>query len=430
MATVLINDEYLTDIAVAIRNKNNSETLYKPKEMAAAIDAITGGGAEPAVIEALTITANGTYTAPEGVDGYSPITVEVASVSGDLPPEAFIIKDDCTNRLAYNGWNWYVDLYGNQITSKDISSLHNFAYGSTTLTQIPFDLNITSDCNRYTGAFYNCYRLTEAPRIVGQLAIPTTSYKGYSDIDSLFSNCRAIREIPYDYFHTFGGVDYWTSDKIRLATSGCRGNIFQNCYSLRALPDINILKNKYAYYNCLYYSMCTACHSLGEIRDLVVLDEAAYTSNMFVNIVSRCRRLQAFTFETNEDGSPKIAQWKNQTLDLSYEVGYSSSGAYSIMIGYGNSEDKHVGSVEEYEALKNDPDWWTIDPYFSRYNKASAIETINSLPDVSAYGTNTIKFKTGDGSVGANTDGGAIADLTEEEIAVAAAKGWTVSLVN
>jgi hypothetical protein len=43
-----------------------------------------------------------------------------------------------------------------------------------------------------------------------------------------------------------------------------------------------------------------------------------------------------------------------------------------------------------------------------------------------AGGTNTIKFK---GIAGSKTDGGAINTLTEEEIAVAAAKGWTVTLV-
>ena len=68
---------------------------------------------------------------------------------------------------------------------------------------------------------------------------------------------------------------------------------------------------------------------------------------------------------------------------------------------------------------------------YSRYNHNSAVRTINSLPDTSAYlatagGTNTIKFE---GQSGASTDGGAINTLTEEEIAVATAKGWSVALV-
>ena len=68
---------------------------------------------------------------------------------------------------------------------------------------------------------------------------------------------------------------------------------------------------------------------------------------------------------------------------------------------------------------------------YSRYNHDSAVATINSLPDTSAYlaangGTNTIKFK---GAAGSATDGGAINTLTEEEIAVATAKGWTCSFV-
>jgi hypothetical protein len=68
-------------------------------------------------------------------------------------------------------------------------------------------------------------------------------------------------------------------------------------------------------------------------------------------------------------------------------------------------------------------------PVYSRYNHDSAVETINSLPDTSAYlaengGTNTIQFNSVSGKL---TDGGAINTLTEEEIAVAVARGWTVS---
>jgi hypothetical protein len=85
-----------------------------------------------------------------------------------------------------------------------------------------------------------------------------------------------------------------------------------------------------------------------------------------------------------------------------------------------------VPYMDYVQALKDNPDWWTCDVNYSRYNHDSAVATINSLPDCSATGTNTIKFK---GTMGAKTDGGAINTLTEEEIAVAAAKGWTVSLV-
>ena len=54
------------------------------------------------------------------------------------------------------------------------------------------------------------------------------------------------------------------------------------------------------------------------------------------------------------------------------------------------------------------------------------IEYIYNAVKATAGGTNTIKFN---GAAGSATDGGAINTLTEEEIAVATAKGWTVSLV-
>ena len=44
----------------------------------------TGGGAAESVIEALSVTDNGTYTAPDGVDGYSPVTVNVSSGGGAI----------------------------------------------------------------------------------------------------------------------------------------------------------------------------------------------------------------------------------------------------------------------------------------------------------------------------------------------------------
>lgn len=66
MSKVFVTDTYLTDIGNAIREKNGETTTYKPSEMAAAIQAISGGGEQPKLnaptikitVDTLTITAN------------------------------------------------------------------------------------------------------------------------------------------------------------------------------------------------------------------------------------------------------------------------------------------------------------------------------------------------------------------------------------
>ena len=112
---------------------------------------------------------------------------------------------------------------------------------------------------------------------------------------------------------------------------------------------------------------------------------------------------------------------------MSSYVGYALQDGNIISFNSGITTAKKVTDATSYAALKNDPDWYTLDVAYSRYDHDSAVETINSLPDVSgAGGTNTIKFK---GASGSATDAGAINTLTSAEIAVATAKGWTVSLV-
>ena len=125
---------------------------------------------------------------------------------------------------------------------------------------------------------------------------------------------------------------------------------------------------------------------------------------------------------------PYSCNWKNQVINLSY-IGYSSGIDQICNYNSGITQDKNVINNTTYQALKNDPDWFTCDYSYSRYNHDSAVRTINSLPDTSSYlatagGTNTIKFNQ---LSGVNTDGGAINTLTDAEIAVATAKGWTVT---
>ena len=102
-------------------------------------------------------------------------------------------------------------------------------------------------------------------------------------------------------------------------------------------------------------------------------------------------------------------------------------GVPSLLVLNKFGSEKRVTDATSYQALKNDPDWWTTDIAYSKYNHDSAVRTLNSLPDVSisGSGSSTIKFT---GNAGWATDGGPIKNLTSSEIAVATAKGWTVAL--
>ena len=215
-------------------------------------------------------------------------------------------------------------------------------------------------------------------------------------------------------------------------------NILQNLSSLRSVPSwfykLKLNHESTAYpsaTNGLYYNMINNCNSLDEIKNIPVWKcKGAQTSTMFASTFSQTNRVKSITFETNEDGSPIITEWKSQTIDLSVSTGWTSNQASIINYNSGITIDKKVNDDARYQELKNDIDWFATTFDYSRYNHDSAVETINSLPDTSAYlatagGTNTIKFK---GDAGKLTDGGAINTLTAEEIAVATAKGWTVTL--
>ena len=83
MANVIVDENSLAGIAEAIRDKLNVETLYKPGEMAAAIESISGGGGGSTLIEK-SISANGTYNASDdSADGYSKVAVNVPASAVD-----------------------------------------------------------------------------------------------------------------------------------------------------------------------------------------------------------------------------------------------------------------------------------------------------------------------------------------------------------
>ena len=385
MSKVLVNETSLSGIANSIRAKNGTTDTYKPSEMPAAIDAIQTGG----TVEALDITANGTYTAPEGVDGYSPITVNVPQ-DGSPPESAFVISGDCSYRFTSGGWDWFIEQYGNKITTSNISNTRFIFYFSN-LKTIPFEININDSC------FY---------------------------IQNMFESAKYLRYLPTI---NIPENPRWN----QVPYSDCR-YMFRYCYSLRKITEENkrFVQSLYRSNSLHIDQMFSGCYALDEINDFTVGSDFVIISNDFLSVFDLCFHLKNMTFMT-DNGTPYVRSWKSQTIDLSNYVGYGSTSRSFCDYNSGISSSKQVKDDATYQALKDDPDWFTTNVAYSRYNHDSAVATINSLPDTSAYlatagGTNTIKFK---GDAGSATDGGAINTLTEEEIAVAAAKGWTVTLV-
>lgn len=372
MANVLVNEDSLTGIADAIRGKNGSTDTYKPSEMAAAISAISGGGGP------------------------------------SIPDSAFVLSGVCSY-WDYNGkWDTFIEAYKDKWSTNNLVDC-SFMFSGSKLTSIPFNINVV-----YGVILANIFvssNFTTVPRINGNNIT-------VQSISNMFSNAKKIKDIPDDYFNFI--TDTYSSSTSLIG-------VFNQCNNLRNFPSsFNSVIKKFkgtSYIYSPYYNLCCSCNSLNEITNLGVTPTTV-ASNEFTSSFYSCRRLKSLTFESNQ-----TANWKYHTIDLSLYVGYGFSQSDATAAGI--SVDKEVKDATTYAALKDDADWWTRDIAYSRYNHDSAVATINSLPDTSAYlatagGTNTIKFA---GASGSATDGGAINTLTEEEIAVATAKGWTVTLV-
>lgn len=321
--------------------------------------------------------------------------------------------------FSYNSWNNIIEKGAfetkNLITDSSSSGLGGSPqagafYKCTELTEIPFSLNFKSN----NGVdLQNCFKYCNELK-----HLPDIQCDEINNLNYTFNNCSLITEIPQCYYTpTYTAKQY--------------NGLFEYCTSLRVIPQqlLNKIIPNNGSLNTIY-CLFSRLYIIDEINGAPV-NLARLSSNRHASLCEFCFRIKSFTFRM-DNGAPIISQWSEQVIDLSKNNGYALAASGTNSCIYGDiTSDKLVSDETSYNALKNDPDWWTNKVEYSRYNKLSAIETINSLPDTSAYlaengGTNTIKFK---GAAGSATDGGAINTMTEEEIAVATAKGWTVSFV-
>jgi hypothetical protein len=370
----------LTAIADAIREKGNTTELLTLDAMPAAIAALEVGGGG----------------------------------SGEGDEDIKLHWEGSLKDWNKNGkWDWYFLKYGNKITTDRVQDIDG-SFNSCSLETIPFDFNFVGSSGAST---YTMFQYCRYLKHIGDFV----NLK-FTNTGNMFSGCTLLRQLP-NFINCSNGA---------ISSSDRKSSMFANCYSLRSIPE-NLLKEVYStkVTSSCFANMFENCYVLDEIVGLSP-QSGTLTTNNFASAFTYCYRLKNIIFDTKEDGKPYIVNWKNQGIELYNGVGWLTQADNVLTTNYnsGITVDKKVTDETNYPTLKNDPDWFTGSAYYSRFNKTSALNLINSLPDASAYlatqsgGMNSIVFRQ---DAGKNTDGGQIGDITEEEIAVATAKGWTIS---
>lgn len=227
MAIVTTDNQHYTDIAAAIRSKNGTETQYKPSEMAAAIQAISGGG-EPEPPDDgktrlyITVPANampdrppprnqvplyiqqtvangvtidwGDGTTPETLPGTGAVnTKHTYEQAGDYvisldPAEGCELGfgnglgSYCVMGSTGNSGKVYCNMLQKVYIGKNVTSIGNYAFGYCySLTSISIPDGVTSIGDN---AFRNCYGMKE--------------YHFLSTTPPTLGNTNIFNEIPSD----------------------------------------------------------------------------------------------------------------------------------------------------------------------------------------------------------------------------------------
>lgn len=383
MSKYAINDTTLTAIADSIRAKGGTSDPIQVSNFASAIANLPSGG--------------GLNTTIEG--------------------------GDCSYFFARS--SWFADLLQDyHFTFNNPTSIsYMFENNPTLVDASNVSFNISNPCSANA-----LFQMNSQLRYLPQ----GLTYLHGTNLSSVFNGCSRLTSDEVNAWFSIV-VDYPTS-VLGRANQFYFSNTFNGCYSIRNVnPSLEKICHAARVTIFSSNSVSTAfqyCYTLDEVKNFPVWISNNETSNRFNDTFYHLSRAKDVIFDT-DNGVPYTVNWKNQTIELCYLVGYNTNTSPFLNYNAGITADKQVIDAASYQALKNDPDWFTTDIAYARYNHDSAVNTINSLPDTSAYlatagGTNTIKFK---GDAGSATDGGAINTLTEEEIAVATAKGWTVAFI-
>ena len=181
------------------------------------VTATGGGGTADPVIRALNVAKNGTYTAPDGVDGYSPVSVNVPIPEGYIVPSGeleitengeYDITDKASVIVAVEEsggggieHTYTVDYIPSVNTRAFTISIPGFSFAPSyvdcrAVTEIP---NPTGLQGAVRFSVYNNFRVSNNPTAYTQGVVITKRTDGGSDYWNVFSRVTATdKEVIID----------------------------------------------------------------------------------------------------------------------------------------------------------------------------------------------------------------------------------------
>lgn len=442
--TVAVPDPELEEKWLDIHRDQTTGTNYIIVEPDDGYDGLSKLHVRARTLYNSSITANGTYEpSNDDIVGYNKVTVNVPTTRAVDPWNAdFAFAGPQGQKSAEEG-DTFADAYstGGHCTMALIGTFAHCTKNEEDPISgedvSPFDVNgnLAIPCHTTFRGFASAFRrssLRNAPPIIyiSSKRPPEINPSFYNSMDGLmghnFERCYFLQHFGPSWEGVPEVVGF--SDDAKEPADGC-GYEFDQCFCLRKIPfalDKALAVCLEQYPNAAYKYRYDCCYSLDEIKVPVIAGNGG--TDMFEETFTSCSRVNKIVFETYLNGHPKNANWYHAVINLgpdAYGVGYTLWDSVYTDYGSDISADKEVTDDESYEALKDDPDWWTQDVEYSRFNHDSAVALINSLPDCGSTANNEVIFE---GASGRKTDGGAIETLTPSEIAVATAKGWSITL--
>ena len=274
--------DFLTDVANAIRNKKGTTALINPQDFSAEIASISGGEPTPPTPPITEVK----YLVQ--VIDYDGTVLKSAKLNtGDT----FTLPDAPTGRprLTFQEWSSPVAITNNTITVGDSDITIGATYTTTSgLTE--FDITLTE----VTGLTVTC-KMAGTKNWGDGTSDATTSHT-YSATGNYTITCNGTTISEYVMGQSNNKKNYTlTGVRISSGVTSSAKNAFYNCYSLTSItiPNSVTSMGTYAFYNCYSLTSITIPNSVTGIWNYAFCDCYSLTSITIPNSVTS---IEASTF--------------------------------------------------------------------------------------------------------------------------------------